>query len=99
MLSYRMCYHRRMAQREKRSVSLPPGLTRRIAEEATREGTTFSGWLADTAARRLKLEAGGRALAEWEQENGPLTPEELAEGRAIARASLGRDRRHRRRSA
>jgi hypothetical protein len=39
--------------------------------------------------RRLKLEAGRKALTEWEQENGPLTEAELAEGRARARASLG----------
>ena len=89
-----------MAQREKRSVSLPPGLTHQIQEEAAREGTTFSGWLAETAARRLKLEAGRRALAEWERENGPLTPEELAEGLVRARRSLGRDTKRRsRRSA
>lgn len=79
-----------MAQRDKRSVSLPPDLSHRIAEEAAREGTTFSGWLADTAARRLRLEAGRRALAEWERENGPLTAEELADGIARARASLRR---------
>jgi hypothetical protein len=41
-------------------------------------------------AHRIKLEAGRRALAEWELENGPLTEAELAEGRARARASLGR---------
>lgn len=40
-------------------------------------------------AHRIKLEAGRRALAEWELENGPLTEAELAEGRARARASLG----------
>lgn len=79
-----------MPQRDKRSVSFPPGVARRIEEEAAREGTTFSGWLADTAARRLKLEAGRRALEEWEHENGALTPEERAEGLARARASLGR---------
>jgi hypothetical protein len=43
-----------------------------------------------TEAQRIKLEAGRRALAEWELENGPLTEAELAEGRARARASLGR---------
>jgi hypothetical protein len=44
-----------------------------------------------TEAHRIKLEAGRRALAEWELENGPLTEAELAEGRARARASLGRE--------
>ncbi len=89
-LSYRLCYHNRVAQREKRSISLPPELARAVEEAARAEGTTFSAWLAQTAAHRLKLEAGRKALAEWEQENGPLTEAELAEGRARARASLGR---------
>lgn len=83
----------------KRSVSFPPDLSQRIAEEASREGTTFSGWLADTAARRLKLEAGRRALEQWERENGPLTPAERAEGLERARASLRRPLRRARRSA
>ena len=43
-----------------------------------------------TEAHRIKLGAGRRALAGWELENGPLTEAELAEGRARARASLGR---------
>lgn len=50
----------------------------------------MSGWLADTAAHRLRMDAGRRAIAEWEVDNGPLTAEELAEGLARARALLGR---------
>jgi predicted transcriptional regulator len=80
-----------MAQREKRSVSLPPDLARAVDQAAKAEGTTFSAWLAETAAHRLKLEAGRQAIAEWERENGPLTEAELAEGLARARSSLGRD--------
>jgi hypothetical protein len=85
-----MYYHELMAQREKRSVSLPPELAKAVEEAARAEGTTFSAWLAQTAAHRLKLDAGRQALAEWERENGPLTGAELAEGRARARFSLGR---------
>jgi predicted transcriptional regulator len=93
VLSYQLYYHQNMAQREKRSISLPPELARAVDDAARAEGTTFSAWLAQTAAHRLKLEAGRRAIAEWELENGPLTPEELASGRARARALLGRDAR------
>ena len=91
MLSYRLRYRQLMAQREKRSISLPPDLARAVDEAAQGEGITFSAWLAQTAAYRLSLEAGRQALAEWEQENGPLTEAELAEGRARARSSLGRN--------
>jgi predicted transcriptional regulator len=92
-LSHRLYYHLSMAQREKRSISLPPELARAVDDAARAEGTTFSAWLAQTAAHRLKLEAGRQAIAEWELENGPLTPEEMASGRARARALLGRDAR------
>ena len=88
-LSYRLCYHLRMAQREKRSVSLPAELAAAIDQAAADDGTTFSAWLADTAAQRLRLEAGRRAIAEWEGDHGPLTPEELADGLARARRLLG----------
>jgi hypothetical protein len=90
MLSYRLCYHVHMAQREKRSVSLPAELARAIDQAAASDGTTFSGWLADTAAHRLRLEAGRKAIAEWERDHGPLTADELADGLARARALLGR---------
>lgn len=79
-----------MAQREKRSVSLPPELARAIDQAAAEDGTTFSAWLAETAAHRLRLEIGRRGIAEWEREHGPLTPEELADGLARARLLLGR---------
>lgn len=79
-----------MAQRHKRSISLPAELADAIERAARAEGTTVSGWLADTAAHRLRLEAGRRAIAEWEADHGPLTTDELAEGLARARALLGR---------
>jgi hypothetical protein len=99
-LSYRLCYHLVMPRRTKRSVSLPRDLAQEIDRAATRSGTTFSGWLADTAAHRLRLEAGRRAIAAWEREHGALTADEHAEGLARARSLLGRStRRSSRRSA
>lgn len=79
-----------MAQRQKRSISLPAGLADAIEQAAAAEGTTVSGWLADTAAHRLRLDAGRRGIAEWEREHGQLTPDELADGLARARALLGK---------
>lgn len=77
-------------QRDKRSVSFPPEVARAIEEAAAADGTTFSGWLSEVAAHRLRLDAGRRGIAEWEQEHGPLTPDELAEGLTRARSLLGR---------
>ena len=98
-LSYRLCYQRCMARRTKRSVSLSPELAAAIERAAGEAGTTFSGWLATTAAHRLRIEAGRRAVAAWESEQGPLTPAELADGLARARALLGRKPQRKRRSA
>ncbi len=93
-MSYHLCYQRvyrrLMARRDKRSVSFPPELAEAIDRAAADSGSSFSAWVAETAAHRLRLEAGRRGVAEWEAENGPLTPRELAEGLAHARDLLGR---------
>ena len=81
------------------TVSLPSELAQEIDRAATRSGTTFSGWLAKTAAHRLRLEAGRQALVTWEREHGALTAEERAEGRARARALLSRPTARAKRSA
>ena len=78
-----------MVQRAKRSISLPPDLAARIDLAAAAEGTTVSGWLADTASKRLRVDAGRRGIAEWERDNGPLTADELAEGLHRVRNLLG----------
>lgn len=89
-MSYLLSYHRIMAQRQKRSISLPAELANAIDLAATAEGTTVSAWIADTAAHRLRIDAGREGVAEWERRHGALTPDELAEGLARARAMLRR---------
>lgn len=79
-----------MATRQKRSISLPPELADAIEQAAERDGTTVSAWIAATAAHRLRLEAGRQGVAAWERQHGVLTPDELAEGLARARALLRR---------
>jgi hypothetical protein len=85
-----VCYHDHMAQRDKRSVSFPAELAKAIDQAATESGSSFSAWIAETASRRLRLEAGRQGVAAWEAEHGPLTEQELAEGLARARELLGR---------
>lgn len=79
-----------MTGRQKRSISLPPELAYAIDAAAAADGTTVSAWIAETAAHRLRLDAGRHGIAEWERKNGNLTPDELAEGLARARAMLRR---------
>jgi hypothetical protein len=80
-----------MAPREKRSISLPADLFAEIARAAEAVGTTISGWLAETAAHRLKIEAGLAGVAAYEAEYGPFTDEQLAEADAWVREALGLD--------
>ncbi len=89
-LSYRLSYHRIRVQRQKRSISLPSDLADAIDQAATAEGTTVSAWIAETAAHRLRIDAGCQGVAEWERQHGALTPDEIAEGLARARAMLRR---------
>ena len=91
-LSYHLCYHFSVAQRDKRSVSFPPELAHDIDEAAAEAGTSFSAWIAETASHRLRVEAGRRGVASWERDHGPLSDAELAEGLARARELLGRSR-------
>ncbi|MDE3205942.1 MAG: hypothetical protein KGQ66_17170 [Acidobacteriota bacterium] len=89
-MSYPLCNHLGIAQRDKRSVSFPPDLAKAIDEAAAASGTSFSAWIAQTASHRLRLEAGRRGVAEWEAEHGLLSEHEIAEGLARARELLGR---------
>lgn len=63
---------------DKVSVSFDPELGDAIRTAAERAGRSISGWLADAAAARLRSEAFAEFLAQWEAENGPITPEEWA---------------------
>lgn len=98
-VSYRMCYQIDVAKRMKRSVSLAPDLAVAIERAAADRGESFSGWLAATAAHRLRIEAGRRALSAWERAHGALTAAELNEGRARARALLGTHKAERKRKS
>ncbi|MFT4289331.1 hypothetical protein [Nocardioides sp.] len=75
--------------RVKRSISLASDLALQIESAAAEAGTSVSAWLAESAAHRLRMEAGRKALAEWESEHGALTKAELEEGRARVLGLLG----------
>lgn len=79
-----------MAIRRKRSISIPPVLDDQIQAEATREGITYSAWLAETARKELTIRAGLAAAAEVERELGGFSDEELADARQWAAHAIGR---------
>lgn len=97
-----MYYHRGMAVRKKRSISMPPDLDAGIEEAARASGMTYSAWVAAMARREFLLQAGLDGVSEFERAHGAFTDAELAEAEAWAKEATGRSRRSgttRRRSA
>lgn len=83
----------------KRSVSLDAEVAAAAAAAAAEDGVSFSSWLSDAAARRLRAREGLRGVAEWEADTGALTPEERAGGDALLDRLLQRPAPRRARSA
>jgi len=67
-------------------------LDTQIQAEATRDGTTYSGWLAKAAHKELKVRPGLEAVAEVEKELGVFSGDELAAADAWARETIDRSR-------
>lgn len=67
-----------MADRVKRSVSMPPDIDARVVAAAAADGLTYSAWLAREADRALRLRDGLAAMEEYEREHGAFTGEEMA---------------------
>ncbi len=70
------------------TIAMPTELVAAVEEAANAEGKTMSDWIVETAAHRLRTEAGRRGIEEWEAENGPFTPEERAAAKARVDALL-----------
>lgn len=88
-----MCYHRLVAVRKKRSISMPPELDAAIEAAAAEAGMTYSAWLAGTARKEFAVRAGLAAVAEYERQHGPFTAAELAEAEGWAKAAVSRSKR------
>lgn len=67
------------------SITMDPALGAAVREAAERAGMSVSGWLAEAASDRLRNDLLGRALDQWEAEDGPFGDEELD----AAAAALG----------
>lgn len=79
-------YYRVAMPVRKLSVALEDDTAAAAAAAAERRGVSLSSWLNEAAEHALQVEAGLRAVAEWEAEHGSLTDGELAEAdRFLAR--------------
>jgi len=63
---------------KKITISLPEDLVEEIRKWSDAEGTPLSAWVAQAAKNRARIEDGKAAMREWEELEGPFTPEELA---------------------
>jgi len=77
------------------SMTMDPKLGAAARKAAKRAGLSLSSWIAQAVADRVRNEALGHALDEWESEDGAFTPQELAR----AEQELGFHRRTAKRTA
>jgi hypothetical protein len=62
----------------KLSISLDPKLGNQVREAARKARAPLSSWLAQAAAAKLRADALGKFLDDWEEQHGKLSQEELA---------------------
>lgn len=71
------------------TITLDEKLADAMSRAAREAGIPLSRLIASAAEREMRLSFGRRVLAEWQEEHGAFTPEELAVARAeIAAADL-----------
>lgn len=81
-------------QVDRLSITLDPRLGAAARRAAKRAGMSLSAWIAEATADRVRNEALGHVLDQWEAEDGTFTSEELT----AAAQALGIIRKPRRRS-
>ena len=62
----------------KLSISFNPKLGSQVREAASKARASVSSWLAQAAAAKLRADALGKFLDDWEESHGKLTEQELA---------------------
>ena len=65
----------------KLAITIDPEIHRRVRAAVARSGVSVSAWMADAARFHLLRDAGLAAVAQWENEHGHFTEEEMAEAR------------------
>jgi hypothetical protein len=80
------------------AITVDPTVHARVVAAAADEGLSVSAWMTEAARRALIVRDGLAAVAEWEAEQGALTPEEMAAARSNVVARELRTPRRRARS-
>jgi hypothetical protein len=66
----------------KLAITVDADVHEQVVAAAAEEGLSVSAWLTEAARRALLVRDGLLAVAEWENEHGALTPDELDDARA-----------------
>ncbi len=61
----------------KLAITVDADVHEQVLVASAEEGVSVSAWMTAAARRALLVRDGLRAVAEWEQEHGPLTDAEL----------------------
>lgn len=61
----------------KLAITVDADVHEQVLVASAEEGVSVSAWMTAAARRALLVRDGLRAVAEWEQEHGPLTEAEL----------------------
>lgn len=80
----------------KLAITVDPDVHKSILAAAAEEGVSLSAWMTEAARDALKVRTGLAAVAEWENEHGAFTKEELDEARRSVREQMRTSRRVRR---
>ncbi len=73
----------------KLAITVDPDVHQRVREAAADDQVSVSAWMTQAARAALTVRDGLSAVAEWEDENGPLTETELSEARQRVATQLG----------
>ena len=80
----------------KLALTIDPEVYESVLAAAAREQLSVSAWMTSAARHELRRQAGLAAIAEWEQQHGALSAEEMDDARRIVRAQLRKSPKRRR---
>lgn len=78
----------RGSTQRKPAIAIDPDIHGKVIDAAASEGISTSAWMTNAARLALLRQAGLAAVAEWQEEHGAFTEEELKASRRRVRAQL-----------
>lgn len=80
----------------KLAITVDPEVHASILSAASRDGVSVSAWMTNAAREALKRRAGLTAIAQWEEQHGRFSEDEMTEARRRVRGQLAASRKSRR---